>query len=210
MACAVGVIGILSSFGLFIYAWRWDFYIYFTNLSNYLCIGILFSELVQTIRRGEDGFITVCPAIKFLGMVSIAVTFLVFNFVLAPYRAPELNFAANSILLHVAVPALYIGDWFLFYERKKAKWTYPLISVSFPVCYVAFVYIHAALRGFDTSVLDFNGTGPFIYPYFFLNPEILGEAGVAVCIAALAVGFIGLGYLFFGLDKVSIKKRKGK
>jgi hypothetical protein len=208
MACAVGVIGVLASFGLFIYAWRWDFYIYFTNLSNYLCIGILFAELVQTIRKKEDSFVSVCPPLKFLGMVSIAVTFIVFNFVLAPYRAPELNFAANSVLLHIAVPILYIGDWILFYERKRVKWSYPLIAVSFPTLYVAFVYIHAAILNFDTSIADFNNTGAFIYPYFFLNPEIVTEAGVVVCIVALAAFFIGLGYIFFGIDKLSVRRKK--
>ena len=34
--CAIGVI---ASFGFFDMVWRWDFYIQFTNISNYMCVG---------------------------------------------------------------------------------------------------------------------------------------------------------------------------
>lgn len=43
--CAIGIIGIIASFGFFDMVWRWDFYIQFTNLSNYFCIAIMFAEL---------------------------------------------------------------------------------------------------------------------------------------------------------------------
>ena len=70
MACTVGVIAILASVGLFDGAFRWDFYIHFTNLSNYLCIGILFAELVATIKKKEDSYITTKPLLKFKSTVS--------------------------------------------------------------------------------------------------------------------------------------------
>lgn len=51
--CAIGLIGIVASFGIFddILNPRWDFYVHFTNISNYLCIGIAFAELVQTAKK---------------------------------------------------------------------------------------------------------------------------------------------------------------
>ena len=57
MFCGVGIIGILASLGLFHGSFRWDFYLYFTNLSNYLCIGIMFAELVQTAKRKSDDYV---------------------------------------------------------------------------------------------------------------------------------------------------------
>jgi hypothetical protein len=95
-----------------------------------------------------------------------------------------------------------VVDWFLFYERKNVTWKYPLISVVVPLVYVVFVFIHAACFRFDTSVLNFNGDGAFIYPYFFLNIDTQGVIGVLKWIVVLLVAFIVVGFLFFGLDRL--------
>ena len=49
--CTLGFLGIIASFGTFNYAWRGDFYVHFTNLSNYLCIGVVLAELIQTVKK---------------------------------------------------------------------------------------------------------------------------------------------------------------
>ena len=64
--CAFGIIGLISSLGIFDMTWRWDFYIHFTNLSNYLCIGIMFAELVQTARKKENSYVSTLPLLKFI------------------------------------------------------------------------------------------------------------------------------------------------
>jgi hypothetical protein len=90
---------------------------------------------------------------------------------------------------------MYVLDWILFYEHKKVRWFYPLASVIFPLVYVAFVYIRAA-------IVNFNPEVPYLYPYFFLNLDNLGVAGVAKWVCILFAGFILLGYIFYGIDKV--------
>ena len=49
--CAIGIIGVIASLGIFDYTFRSDFYVHFTNLSNYLCIIIMFAELIQSIKN---------------------------------------------------------------------------------------------------------------------------------------------------------------
>ena len=202
--CAIGIIGIIASFGFFDMVWRWDFYIQFTNISNYMCVGIMIAELIQTAKKKEDSFVTVSPALKFVGVLSILLTFIVFNFFIAneSTRDPVLNYKINSVTFHVILPVMYILDWFLFYERKKVKVSYPLISVLFPLCYGIFIFIHAAIYKFDSSVLNYFGTGPFIYPYFFLNIDTYGVGGVCLWILGLGAVFIGVGFIFMLLDKV--------
>ena len=73
-------------------------------------------------------------------------------------------------------------------------------SVVFPLLYVTFVYIRAA-------ILNFNPEVPYIYPYFFLNLETQGVAGVLRWVVILFLGFIALGYFFYGIDK-AIKSSK--
>ena len=206
--CTLGLVGIVASFGIFddITQFRWEFYVYFTNISNFLCIGVMFASLIQTIKKKEDSFVTAAPLVKFIGMLGIMLTFFVFNFMLAGDRDPQLNWRIGSLTFHVVLPIMYVADWFLFYERKKCKWFYPLASTAFPIAYLVFIFTQAAIMGFDTSILLPDATTPLIYPYFFLNLETLGVGGVAKWVVILLAAFIAMGFVFFGLDKIGKKR----
>ena len=202
--CAIGIIGIVASFGIFddILNLRSDFYVHFTNLSNYLCIGVVLAELIQTAKKKVDSYVTTTPFLKFIGVLAILLTFLVFNFLLAgqPDRDPQANWRVASITFHVILPIMYVLDWLLFYEHKKVRWFYPLASVVFPLLYVAFVFVRAA-------IVNFNPEVPYLYPYFFLNLDNLGVAGVAKWVAILFAGFIARGYIFYGIVKLIKSKQ---
>lgn len=208
--CTLGLVGSIACLGIFddIKAFRWDFYIYFTNLSNFLCLGVMVAGLVQTIKRKEDGYVTATPLLKFIGMLGIVLTFLVFNFMLAGAegREPQLNWRIGSICFHVVLPLMYVADWFLFYQRKKCSWRYPIASISFPLGYAIFLLIHAAILGFNTSILTPTGS-TLIYPYFFVNIKTQGVPGVLMWIAILSVAFVAMGFGFYGLDRISKGKK---
>jgi hypothetical protein len=159
----------------------------------------MFVELIETIKKKENGYTTKLPLLKFIGLTAILLTFIIFNFILAGDREMYLNFMINSVLFHIILPIMYLIDWILFYEHKKIKWYYPLISVAFPVIYAIFIFIRAWF-------LDFNPEAPYIYPYFFLNLDELGIIGVIKWIGILSIVFIIIGYVIFGLDKISKKK----
>ena len=210
--CTLGLVACVACLGIFddINVIRWDFYVHFTNISNFLCIGIMFAELIQTVRKKGDSYVSVSPALKFIGMLGILLTFLVFNIMLAGAegRDPQLNWRIGSLLLHVVLPIMYIADWFLFYERKKCKWYYPVVSILFPIAYVIFLLIQAAILQFDSSILIPTSTTPLIYPYFFVNLETQGVPGVFMWIGILLAAFVTVGFLFYALDKVGIRKHK--
>ena len=206
--CTIGFVGIVATFGIFddITSFRWDFYVHFTNISNFLCIGIMFAALVQTAKKKEDSFVTTAPLLKFIGMLGILLTFLVFNILLAGKRDPQLNWRVGSLTFHVVLPIMYVLHWFLFYERKKCKWYYPLASISFPLAYLIFIFIQAAIMKFDTSILIPGTDTPLIYPYFFVNLETEGVAGVTKWVVILLSAFVVVGFIFFGIDKIGKKK----
>ena len=210
--CTLGLVGCIACLGIFdnINMIRWDFYVHFTNLSNFLCIGVMIAELIQTAKKKEDSYVSTAPILKFIGMLGILLTFLVFNILLAGAedRDPQLNWRIGSLTFHVILPIMYILDWFLFYERKKCKWYYPLTSIGFPLAYAIFIFIQAAILNFNTSILIPGSTTPLIYPYFFINLETLGFWGVFKWIVILLVAFIAVGYIFFGLDKLGKKKKQ--
>ena len=203
----LGLVGFIACLGIFdnINMFRWDFYVYFTNISNFLCIGVMAASFVQTVRKKEDSFVSASPVLKFIGMLGILLTFLVFNIMLAGAegRDPQANW---RIGFHVVLPIMYIADWFLFRERKKCKWYYPLASVSLPLAYVIFLLLHAVILNFDSSIYPPNATNPLIYPYFFVNLDTQGVDGVLMWIGIIAAAFIAVGYLFFWLDRLCNKK----
>ena len=209
--CTLGLVGCVASLGIFddVNTIRWDFYVHFTNISNFLCLGVMIAALVQTARKKEDTHVSAAPALKFIGMLGILLTFFVFNFLLAGAagRDPQLNWRIGSLLFHVVLPILYVADWFLFYERKKVKWYYPLLSTVFPIAYVVFLLVQAAILHFDATILISTGTTPLIYPYFFVNLDTQGATGVLMWVGIFAAAFISVGYLFFGLDRIGKKNK---
>ena len=210
--CAFALIGVIGSFGLFKCSFTWDLYIYFTNISSFLCFGVMLAELIQTAKRKDDAYVSTSPKLKFISMLGTLLTFLVFNIMIAPGRSPQFLAAVECILFHMVLPIMFIVDWILFYEHGKVKWTYPLISAVFPIAYCGYVLIHAAILGFDTSILNSAGSDPLIYPYFFFDPAKVGYGGIAMWVAILLAAFIAVGYLFFGVDRLlyKIQNKKSK
>ena len=210
--CTLGLVGCIASLGVFdnVNLIRWDFYVHFTNISNYLCLGVMLASLVKTAKKKEDSYVTTAPILKFIGMLGILLTFLVFNIMLAGAegRDPQANWRIGSLIFHVVLPMLYIADWFLFYERKKVKWYYPIASIGFPLTYVILLLVQAIILGFDSSILIPTTTTPLIYPYFFVDLGKQGVPGVLMWIGILSVAFAAVGFLFFGIDKIGKKNKK--
>lgn len=112
------------------------------------------------------------------------------------------------MLCHIVLPVMYVIDWLMCYEHGRVRWTWPLLSALYPVVYLVYVFAHAALWRFDSSIMNYAGTDPVIYPYFFLNPERVGIGGMAMWIGALLIGFILGGFLFLMVDRL-LKQRNG-
>ena len=204
--CTLGFVGCVASLGIFddINTIRWDFYVHFTNISNFFCIGVMLAGLIQTVKKQENSCVSAAPMLKFIGMLGILLTFLVFNILLAGAadRDPQANWRIGSLIFHVVLPIMYIADWFLFYERKKSKWYYPIASIAFPLAYMSFLLIQAIFLNFDSSILIPSTTTPLIYPYFFVNLETQGVSGVLMWVGILSTVFVAVGFAFFGLDKL--------
>lgn len=195
--CTLAIFGIIGSLGYFDGEFNVNFYVYYTNLSNYICMGMMFASLIYTIKainRKEDGYVNIYPTFKFLCVIMILVTFFVYNILLAKDKsASEYFLSPSNLIMHLILPIMFTVDWFLFYEHKKVKWYFPLLSTIMPLVYVVFILIRASFIG--------GGEGILLYPYFFLNVAKLGWGGFFMWISILLVIFIALGYLLYVIDK---------
>ena len=208
--CILGVLGALASLGIFQIneGFRWDFFVHFTNLSNYFCLIVMFGALVATIRSlSSRGLCNKWPRLKFMGVVIITITFAVYNCILAPTRPLYLSLRINSVLMHVVLPIMYILDWILFYEHRQIKSALPVVTLIIPLIYVSFVFIRVGImKALGQVATDTN----YMYPYFFLNVDKLGIGGLIMWLAILLVAFTLVGYIFYFIDRKIKSNDKNK
>ncbi len=198
----LGVIGAINSIGYFDAEFNTDFYVYYTNLSNYICLGMMFVFLSNTAKRREDGLCMSAPTFNFMCVIMILVTFLVYNVLLSDeYTVIEYFTTMSNMIMHVILPIMFILNWVLFCPHGKMKLYQPLLCLFMPLVYVAFVFVRAAF-------ID-HASASVVYPYFFLDAGELGAIGVLTWIAVLLVIFVAIGYLFFVFDRYAVNTKKG-
>lgn len=202
----LSLFGIIGSLGYFDKSFNTDFYAYYTNLSNYICMGLIFASFVQTIKKAknkEDGFVSVASTFSFLAVILILVTFLVYNILLAKDKSPaEYFLSPGNLILHLILPLMYIAHWIMFYEHGKIRWFNPLLCTVMPLIYVVLIFIRAAI------INALNIDNVMIYPYFFLNAEKIHWYGVTMWVSILVVIFIIIGYIFYFFDNFTYFKIK--
>jgi hypothetical protein len=182
---------------------------YYTNLSNLICfIFFLFltgKTIIELKRDGANGTTTLMPHLKGAFVMMIAITLLVFHFMLSGAITlpadPWSQFNIANTLLHYVTPILVILDWFLFDKKNTYRWSEPLLWLASPLAYLGFFMIRAEIVG--------NMPGRQTrYPYPFLDVDVLGWSSVVLLIAIMSAAFIAIGYLFFLIDKVHLKNGK--
>lgn len=207
----ISIVGIVSSLGFFDNKFRWDFYLHFTNVSNYACMYVVFYDFICQVRHRKLE-VPFMPFLRFMCTSGIILTFLVFNILLSSKsrNTNSLNFIIRNTTLHVILPIMYCVYWFVFCKNKKISFNYPLLSVIFPILYIVYIYVHAFLFKFDTRLVNSNGDAPLIYPYFFLNPESKGVSGVVKYCIILFFVYLVISYilLFIDITKKKIKANR--
>ncbi len=203
--CTLAIIAVLTSLGLFNGKFNSNFYVYYTNLSNYICFGLMFVILAKTIisfKKNAEGCCNTTPKFNFLCVILILVTLLVYNILLAKDNSAFEYFTSlNNLLMHLILPIMFILNWVIFYEHRKLKWYFPLLSLIMPLIYICFILIRAAIL---------KGSGAILYPYFFLNADKLGWGGFFMWVSILIVIFLFIGYILYFLDNIAYFKQKFK
>ncbi|MDR1237239.1 MAG: Pr6Pr family membrane protein [Propionibacteriaceae bacterium] len=126
--------------------------------------------------------------------VCIALTFLVFHFVLRPsmFSMGEYSTSVANALAHYAVPLMAIADWLAFDPKGQMKKLDPVKWLLIPAAYLAFALVRAQFgiyAGSDSR-----------YPYFFIDIDQYGGPQVVVNCLAIAAAYTLLGYAVYALD----------
>jgi hypothetical protein len=155
---------------------------FFTILSN-LLVGIAHVLLAADPERDSRAMrVLVLDAV-----VSIAVTGIVYNLVLAQTANPQGLHEVADVFCHMITPLLAVLGWLLFGPRGLVDRDVVLLSAVYPLAWLAFTLVRGA-------VVDW-------YPYPFVDVVAHGYARVAINCLVVAVLFVGLGLGALALDR---------
>ena len=99
-------------------------------------------------------------------------------------------------LLHDALPALYLLFWGFLVEKGRVRSRDTLGWIIYPLAYVAYTLARGAVTSW--------------YPYPFLDVTQLGYPRVLWHIVVLLCGFLGIGLVIVGIDRVVARGRPGR
>jgi len=143
---------------------------FFTIQSNIL-VGVASTLLALRLKRSSQAF----AVLRLTGLVAITITAVVYHTVLSDLRELTDWALTADVLLHTLVPLLAILGWLLFGPRSLTSPRIAVLTLIFPICWLAFTLI----RG---PIVDF-------YPYPFLDVNDLGYPAVLANSALVALLF---------------------
>ncbi|HEX5061733.1 MAG TPA: Pr6Pr family membrane protein [Kofleriaceae bacterium] len=160
-----------------------NMFTYFTITSNVI-VGVVSALLASGRARGESWLSALCVA----GLTAITITAAVFHVVLAS-AIPALSGApavANT-LVHTVVPTVFIAGWAAFGPRGTVHVRTVLLSLIYPVTWLAFTLIRGVLSDY--------------YPYPFMDATQIGYAQMALNVTLVAVLYVVLAVAFGAIDR---------
>lgn len=177
--------------------------VFYTIQSNLLCFVffsiLLLKNLSDLINKGIRGTTFIFPHFKGAVTMSIAVTFLVYNFILVPrfsMECPDYNLLSwQNLTVHYIVPLAAICDWLLFDKKASFRWFDPILWDLIPITYFILIIIRAKTGNIIEIVKS-------SYPYFFIDVDMLGWLCVLKNVFLLILGFLLVGYSIYVIDKI--------
>ncbi|MDA8356688.1 MAG: Pr6Pr family membrane protein [Actinomycetota bacterium] len=154
---------------------------FFTVQSNIL-VGVASFSLALREPR-STGF----AVLRMTGLVAITITGIVYHVALRGLLELDTWGLAADQLLHTVVPVMAIAGWMLFGPRRRVSTRIALLSLVFPVAWLAFTLV----RG---SIVPF-------YPYPFVDVTVLGYAKTVLNCLWVALLFVAIAGAYTGFDR---------
>lgn len=203
LASAVILWGLVRVTGIFDGRFSGFQLLYFTVLSNILCLVWFMVLAVVTgrdlTRDGARGPAAPWPRFGGAVMMAITVTMLIYLVVLVPEAFTQGSgytpFTLTDNLIHIVAPVLTIIDWLLFTPKGSFRWYDPPLWAIIPYLYLVFAFTYGAAGGTF-------GAGGSHYPYPFMSVERHGVGGVALWIIGLTVALEAVAYVYVVIDRL--------
>ena len=157
------------------------FFSFFTILTNLLVVLVLTS-----IAIGHSGFFTNTSMQAAIASY-IAIVGVVYELLLRRTWNPQGAQRLADVLLHTVMPIGYVLFWLLFAPRTGLRWKTTISWLIYPAVYLVFTLARGAVSG--------------VYPYPFVDANVLGYGRVLLNAAGFVGVFWGTGLLTIALAR---------
>lgn len=140
----------------------------------------------------------VVPILKGMLTVTALFTMVISHFVISKGHIPIFEEATPDLQLKYIIPIMIFIDWLLFDKKGGYKAFFPLVWCLPAILYTSYIYI--SVIALKTPV---GSSG--MYPYTFFDYQTNGVSQTIMILLAFAIINIAIGYIIFGLDKLSTK-----
>lgn len=167
------------------------FFSFFTVLTNVLVASALTCAITDRHSAGHRLFRSpsVCAGIT----VSIVLVGIAYNLLLRHLWHPEGWQRLADELLHDIMPLGFLIYWWLYVPSGTLRLKHVLLWIAYPVVYFAYVLLRGDL------------IGDYVYP--FIDVGTLGFTAAFINALGVLAGFVGMGLLLWGVDKVKSRGR---
>ncbi len=155
------------------------FFSFFTILTN-LLVALVFTALVLRAETGWGQWVR-GPSIQAATATYIAIVGIVYQLLLRRLWDPQGAQWVADVLLHSIIPVGYVLYWLLFGPRDGLGWKDAIAWLLYPGVYLVYVLARGAVSG--------------LYPYPFVDVNVLGYGGVLARAAIFLLVFLGMGFL---------------
>jgi hypothetical protein len=165
------------------------FFSFFTILTNILTASV-FTAVAFQPKEGWGKWL--CrPSVQAATAVYIAIVGMVYQLLLRQLWNPQGAQWVADVLLHSIVPVGYVVYWLLFAPRAGLGWKDSATWLIYPGVYLVYILARGAVSG--------------LYPYPFVDVNVLGYGGVLARAGLLLLVFLGMGLLV-----VAVGRRRGR
>jgi hypothetical protein len=161
------------------------YFSFFTILTNILTASV-FTAVAFQPKDGMGKWL--CrPSVQAATAVYIAIVGMVYQLLLRQLWNPQGAQWVADVLLHSIVPVGYVVYWLLFAPRAGLSWKDSVTWLVYPGVYLVYTLARGAVSG--------------LYPYPFVDVNVLGYGGVLARAGGFLLVFLGMGLLVVAVGR---------
>ena len=161
------------------------FFSFFTILTNILTAAV-FTAVVFEPKAGWGKWLS-RPSVQAATAVYIAIVGMVYQLLLRQLWNPQGAQWVADVLLHSILPVGYVVYWLLFAPRAGLNWKDSVTWLIYPGVYLVYILARGIVSG--------------LYPYPFVDVNVLGYGGVLTRAGLLLLVFLGMGLLVVAVGR---------
>jgi hypothetical protein len=158
---------------------------FFTILTN-LLVALVFTAIAIGPAQTRLQFF-LSPSVQAATAVYITIVGIVYQLLLRQIWNPQGAQWVADVLLHTIIPAGYVLFWLLFAPRAGLRWKDAVNWLVYPAVYLLYVLARGAMSG--------------LYPYPFVDVNVLGYGGVLARAVVFLLFFLGMGLLVVAVGR---------